>query len=63
MEETKAWKEFEGSGKINDYLKYKEIKKYNNEFSEELTDIKGDNFIETSQSKRNSDKGSTVQRE
>lgn len=62
MEEIKSWKEFESSGEINDYLNYKEKQKISNEFSKELTDIKGDNIIETSQSKRNSDKGSTIQR-
>lgn len=50
MEENLAWQEFEKTGKIDSYLKYKRIK---NKYNEEVGIIKGDSS-EIIQSKGNS---------
>ena len=50
MECDKAWQEFENTGKVESYLKYRKIKE---KFNEEIGIIKGENS-EVIQGKRNS---------
>lgn len=43
MDENLAWHEFETTGKIDSYLRYRALKNVNIKYNEEIGMIKGDN--------------------